>query len=90
MDERVDLQFRDHYEFAVGHGVSVEVPPPEAQFEVRTTWLPCCEVRRVVTREAEASSPRWKLSPVEDRGAAGRSVTSYEAYGAWINPAEVE
>lgn len=52
-DARVaDLQFRDAFEFAVGHGVSVEGPPTEGPVTtVRTTWLPRHEVRRVMTHD---------------------------------------
>ena len=41
-DQKVsDLQFREHVEYAVGHGVAVEVPPgQEPVTRVKTTWLP--------------------------------------------------
>ncbi len=49
-DQKVsDLQFRGQVEYAVGHGVAVEVPPGQSPVtRVKTTWLPEYEVRRVV------------------------------------------
>lgn len=52
-DQVRDLQFRDRFEWAVGHGVSVAIPDGQGDrvTRIRTTWLPRSEVRRVVTRE---------------------------------------
>lgn len=48
-----DLQYRDSFEYGVGHGIAVEVPPGQARItQVRTTWIPCHEVRRVIARNA--------------------------------------
>ena len=59
-DDRVgDLQFRDHCEFAVGHGVSVEVPEPGVPVRrVRTASSICG-----TTRSAEALRARTAASP---------------------------
>ncbi len=49
-DEQVaDLQYRDAFEFAVGHGVAAEgrVDASGECREVATTWLPTAEVERV-------------------------------------------
>jgi hypothetical protein len=49
-DEQVaDLHYRDAFEFAVGHGVSVVADRGQAGqcFSVRTTWIPSGEVERV-------------------------------------------
>lgn len=49
-DERLaDLQFRDAYEYAVGHSVSAEaVLDPDGKCRtVRTAWVPAAEVERV-------------------------------------------
>ena len=52
-DEQVaDLQYRDHHETVVGHGVAAEVSPGAPRIDgrptrVRSCWLPCAEVRRV-------------------------------------------
>ena len=62
-DERVaDLQYRDSYEFSVGHSVSTESIVEDGQCKtVRTCWLPTAEVEKVapskipgVTLEMEA------------------------------------
>ncbi len=48
-DDRVaDLQYRDAFEYAVGHGVSAEGRFQEARCaEVRTCWIPDAEVERI-------------------------------------------
>ena len=48
-DQRVaDLQYRDVYEFAVGHGVSAQAEVEGGRCSVaRTTWIPLAEVERV-------------------------------------------
>lgn len=87
-DERVaDLQFRERCEYAVGHGISVEVPEQDGLVtRVRTTWLPRAEVRRVITRdEPGVTTSMEALGDLSDgdavRAALGGLVT---AYGAWI------
>ena len=95
-DDRVaDLQFRDHFEWAVGHGVSVEVPDIEGTVtRLCTTWIPRQEVRRVITREERKDLPPGEPSFTTDMetlgalldGAAVREKlgSMVEAYGAWI------
>jgi Helicase conserved C-terminal domain len=88
-DERVaDLQFRDHAEFAVGHGIAAETIERNGKVVgARTTWLPRATARRVKTRELEdfvvamddlaamtdATNVRAALSPL---------VTEY---GKWLS-----
>jgi hypothetical protein len=52
-DEKVaDLQFRERCEYAVGHNVAVEVPEGQSPIKrVKTTWLPSCQVPRIVAHE---------------------------------------
>ncbi len=52
-DERVaDLQYRDAYEFAVGHSVATEAVLTNSHcHEVRTCWIPEAEVERVAPAE---------------------------------------
>ena len=86
-DDRVgDLQFRDHCEFSVGHGVSVEVRDPgDPVRRVRTTWLPRCEVRRVVTREERAVvTDMESLAELGADAVKGALSPLIEAYGKWI------
>lgn len=90
-DERVaDLQFRKRAEYAVGHGVSVQAPPPGHSgplVTVKTTWLPSSEVRRVVTFENAAVTVAMEdLGALADRAAVRAAlVPLVDAYGAWID-----
>jgi hypothetical protein len=89
-DELVaDLQYRDIFEYAVGHGVSVtaDVDTSGKCSAVRTTWIPCGEVEWVVPAEipdvelgmealgvlADADQAAVKLKPLSDH------------YRSWIN-----
>lgn len=48
-EQTADLQFRDRYEYAVGHGVSVEVDTSDDLVTTaRTRWIPEATVHRVV------------------------------------------
>ena len=87
-DDRVaDLQFRDRFEYAVGHGVSVRVLDSEKPVRrVATTWIPRAEVRRVVTHEAEGVTTAMEDLAALDDPAALRAalVPLVDAYGKWI------
>jgi len=88
-DDRVaDLQFRDRFEHAVGHGVSVEVPPGQKPVtRVRTTWIPGHEVRQVITREEPSVVTEMeRLAELPD-GAAVREALSplVDAYRTWLD-----
>lgn len=88
-DDRVaDLQFRERCEWAVGHAISVEVPPGQEDgiTRVRTSWLPRHEVRRVVPRQEEGVEISMEaLAELRDGAAAGRALGRLpEAYAAWI------
>ena len=64
-----DLQFRDRCEYAVGHGVSVAAVLPEdggPVTTVRTAWVPCAEVPRVVTGPAVGITAMEELADLED------------------------
>ncbi len=79
-DERIaDLQFRNHAEYVVGHGIAAEpVVQGDRVLAVRTTWLPTAAVARVATREvqdvlvgmeglaslSEGATARAKLEPL--------------------------
>jgi hypothetical protein len=88
LDERIaDLQYRDHFEWAVGHGVSAEpIREGERVVGARTAWLPSFEVPRVdavelrgVTRGMEELAD---LPDGEGARAALREIP--KAYGVWI------
>jgi len=91
-DRTADLQFREAWEWAVGHGVSVMVPETSRGssedgrvHRVRTTWVPQTEVPRVTThREPGIVLAMEELGELEAeavRSALGRLP---EAYGEWI------
>ncbi len=88
-DERVaDLQYRDSFEFSVGHSVATEAVIEEGQCRtVRTSWLPTAEVEKVapskipgVTLEMEA------LALLRDGDDAQEQLGSFVTnYKQWIN-----
>ncbi|MAQ19265.1 MAG: hypothetical protein CMN30_31255 [Sandaracinus sp.] len=92
-DDRVaDLQFRERREYAVGHGVSVEVPEgavndADRAVRVKTTWLPRHEVQRVRPGAAPAGSTvdMMVLADLKDGAEAReRLLPIAEAYGEWL------
>ncbi len=90
-DDRVaDLQFRDRHEWAVGHGVAVEVVPEQQGgshvTRVRTTFLPHSEVRRVVTNALPTVDTDMRtLAALTDGGAVRAALSPLaEEYGRWI------
>jgi hypothetical protein len=87
-DDRVaDVQFRDHHEWAVGHGVSVQAPDSARPVTtLRTTWIPRAEVRRVVTHEEPKVETRMEaLAELSDGAAAVTALMPLvDAYSAWI------
>lgn len=87
-DQKVsDLQFRGQVEYAVGHGVAVEVPPGQSPVtRVKTTWLPEYEVRRVVPHnEAGVTVAMEKLAKLESAEDVRAHLERLPAaYGEWI------
>jgi hypothetical protein len=87
-DQVTDLQFRARHEHAVGHGVSVEVPPGQAPVtRVKTTWLPSYEVRRVEPGAPPAGSTvDMEVLGALESGAEARErlMPIVEAYGEWL------
>ena len=93
-DARIaDLQFRNVFEYAVGHGISVRVPESGAAegagvTTVETTWLPRHEVPRVTTRECDEVETRMAtlgtLSQVDasNAGASNADASNADASNA--------
>ena len=87
-DERVaDLQYRDAFEFAVGHNVSTNtVVENEQCHAVRTCWLPTAEVERV----APAPIPKVELKMevlavlVDGKDARDKLDEFVTSYKQWI------
>ncbi|MFA6241470.1 MAG: DISARM system helicase DrmA [Candidatus Hydrogenedentales bacterium] len=93
-DEQVaDLQFRDVYEYAVGHGIATNavLEPDGHCHEVSTCWIPSAEVERVAPspiKDVELSMEA--LAQLADGSEAqqrlGALVTSYRE---WISQQQV-
>jgi len=88
-DETADLQFRNHYEWAVGHGVAVQAHDSNANSDavtrLRTTWLPTSEVRRVVTHEEPTvTTAMEELAELSAADLVSRLTPLVDAYAAWI------
>jgi len=86
-DDTADLQFRDHREWAVGHGVAVEIPDGKKKVTlIRTTWVPRCEIRKVDTHEEpNVVTAMEDLAELADGAALEKALTPLiDAYGAWI------
>ena len=88
-DERVaDLQYRDAYEFAVGHSVAAEAVLAEPGFcrEVRTCWIPEAEVERVAPADIKGVELSMEaLSLLADGADAKARLGSFvDQYRAWI------
>ena len=85
-DKVADLQFRNRFEWAVGHNVSVVFPEGAEVTRVETTWFPRHEVCQVVTREDKHVETRMEELALLPDGEAARAKLSpvVEAYSAWI------
>ncbi len=89
-DERVaDLQYRDAFEYAVGHGVSARALPVNSDGcrSVETAWIPRCEVERIEHRAAPANATleMEKLASIKDAAEAKSLIEPLiQAYRDWI------
>jgi hypothetical protein len=88
-DERVaDLQYRDVYEYSVGHGIATrsEINAEGICHTARTCWIPSAEVERV----APAKIPNVEigmdaLAELADGPAAQKALGPFvKQYGDWI------
>ena len=89
-DERVaDLQYRDAFEYAVGHGVSARALPVKSGGvpSVETAWIPRAEVERIEHRAApgNATLDMEKLASIKDAAEAESLIEPLiQAYREWI------
>ena len=88
-DEKVaDLQYRDAYEFAVGHNVSAIAihDQPGTCHQVRTAWVPRAEVEKVIPAQIEGVELGMEaLAAAESAEAVRQRIGPLvSAYGAWI------
>jgi hypothetical protein len=93
-DERVaDLQYRDAFEFAVGHSVAAETVFEESNCcrTVRTCWIPQAEVERVAPVQITGVELSMEaLSQLADGADAKAKLGSFVAqYRDWIKKQRV-
>jgi hypothetical protein len=88
LDQRVlALMFRKHVEWAVGHNTSVVAPTRDAEghvTELRTTQLPCHEVRPMVHAKVDIETQMARLATLEPAGLVNALSPLLDEYGAWI------
>lgn len=86
--ERADLQYREHGEWAVGHGVATEVVEriEGRAVEVVTTWFPTARVRRMEATEVLGVPLGMEaLARIADPAALGGAIGPLlSAYTDWI------
>jgi len=93
IDERIgDLQYRDCFEFAVGHGVSVEAEVTTRAGtsvceRISTSWMPSAQVEKVVASTVDGVELRMSaLASLSDGPAFQREVGKLaSSYGTWID-----
>lgn len=87
-DERVaDLQYRDAYEYAVGHGVSTAATLNEKGHchEVRTCWMPTAHVERVAPADIPGVERRMEeLAQADAETLQKWLMPLVTSYRAWI------
>ena len=83
-----DLQYRDAFEFAVGHGVSAEAGEAGGRCTgIRTTWVPMAEVERVEPSklDGKAELRMEALAELRDFHAAKSQLSGLVThYRTWI------
>jgi hypothetical protein len=87
-DERIaDLQYRNDYEFAVGHNISALAFPDAHNHctEIRTAWIPTAKVEKVIATNLEIEL-RMEAIAIAETAEAMRSIISpmVQAYTNWI------
>ncbi len=88
-DERVaDLQYRDVYEYSVGHGIAThaETDAEGICHTARTCWIPTAEVERVAPAKIPNVELRMdRLAELADGPAAQKALEPFvKQYGDWI------
>ena len=88
-DDRVaDLQYRDAFEYVVGHNISAmaETVGEGACRQVRTRWIPRAEVEKVVPRAIEGANLGMEALASAETAEHVREMVGpmVQAYAAWI------
>jgi hypothetical protein len=94
-DEKVaDLQYRDDYEYAVGHNVStIAVASPNGGCqEVRTAWIPAADVEKVIATQVKNVEVGMEALAAAPTAEALRNLLSpmVSAYAQWIDEQRVK
>lgn len=84
------MRYRDHVEFAVGHGVAVHAETlagdPTRAVRLRTAAAPVYELPQTVARTVQGLTVDMKaLAQVEDGDFAAHLTPLVEAYAAWLD-----
>lgn len=89
-DERIaDLQYRNDFEFSVGHGVSTHAVIEDGTCrEVRSTWIPTAEVEKVEPTRIEGVEPWLSMEKLASIQTADEAKAALDAFGTeyskWI------
>lgn len=86
-DENVaDLQYRNDYEYAVGHNVSaIALAHTEGCREVRTAWIPAADVEKVVPTQIDVELGMEALAAAPTAAALRDTIAPMvDAYTVWI------
>ncbi|MDF5729102.1 MAG: DISARM system helicase DrmA [Rhizonema sp. PD38] len=89
-DEKVaDVQYRDDYEYAVGHNVSAIAiaHPDDGCQEVRTAWIPTADVEKVIPAKVAQVELGMEALAAAPTAEAVRSMVGamVDAYADWID-----
>lgn len=82
-----DLQYRDAFEFAVGHNISTDAIVEEGRCsKIKTTWIPEAEVERVAPSKIQnVELSMSALASLADGGDAKRKLAPFVSqYRTWI------
>src|SRR5450756_361804 len=88
---RLNLQYRDRLEFAIGRTCSVdwdEVAGARRASAVRTTWLPTCETPQVTAEEIPAMLDMRELAKASPEELRTGLIPIVERYSAWLDKQE--
>ncbi len=86
-DERTaDLQYRDAFEYSVGHGLGTHsLVEDGACREVTTTWIPGAEVEKVIPAAVPGDFDMKRLSECRSAGEVRTKLSPLvEAYAQWL------
>jgi hypothetical protein len=88
---RLNLQYRDRLEFAIGRTCSVdwdEVADTRRASQVRTSWLPMCETPQVTAEEIEAMLDMRDLARAAPDELRAGLIPIVDEYEKWLTKQE--